>query len=458
MAAGKGIVDIALPSDFVDRMHVRYGDAWTSALCSALSSDAGTSIQLNPQKAHDLFVDEESVPWCPHGRYLKERPVFTLDPLYHAGVYYSQEASSMFLWHMLQSLPLPQHQPLRMLDLCASPGGKSLIMSHFLGHRGVLVSNEINKQRNAILVENLIKSGVQNTVVSSAQASDWGEHEGVFDVILIDAPCSGEGMFRKDPQARAEWSLANVDRCAIRQREIIEQVLPALRPGGFLIYSTCTFDSSENEEVLQEVIQRHGFLLHTPEVDAAWGISPGDGQPSLGFRFWPHRIRGEGFFMGALRAPDNGESQPHRNLRPKVLFSELERKLRPVVAAWLDTDGVFMDGRGVCYRSVLPLVELNAWAHNVYFTMPGAPLGEIKHHDFIPHAALALAVDVPLQVPRIELNENEALAFLRGEAWACEPGQGWALVQYRGVGLGWIKRMGNRINNYCPKEWRIRMR
>ncbi|MEN9639403.1 MAG: hypothetical protein RLZZ262_1271 [Bacteroidota bacterium] len=457
MATGKGLNDTPIPEDFVNRMNVRYGEAWTRELCTALSADPMTSVQINPNKGHGLFEEEDRVPWFPLGRYLKERPVFTLDPLYHAGAYYSQESSSMFLWHALQSLPLNDQTNLRVLDMCAAPGGKSLLLSHFIGQRGVVIANEINKQRNAILVENLIKSGVQNTVVSTAQAADWGEHQELFDVILVDAPCSGEGMFRKDAQARSEWSLANVERCAIRQREILDQLLPALRPGGFLIYSTCTFDDSENEEVLQYVIDQHGYTNYRLVVENEWNIESQD-ELKPGYRFWPHRVKGEGFFMGVLRAPEHEGARAKLNLRPKILFPEIDRKQRQVITKWFTDDVVFMDGRGLCYREILPLLELNALAQNIYFTMPGAPLGEIKRDDFIPHPALALACNLQLEVDRVELSCNDALTFLRGEVCPIEPGQGWAIAQYQGQSLGWMKRMGARMNNYYPKEWRIRMR
>lgn len=458
MAAGKGINEVTIPEDFVRRMNVRYGEDRTDALCQALAEEPAASVQLNPLKAQGLFAEQAVVPWFPYGRYLHERPIFTLDPLYHAGVYYSQESSSMFLWHALQSLPLRAQSDLRVLDMCAAPGGKSLILSHFLGDRGVLIANEISKQRNAILVENLLKSGVQNTLVSSAQAADWGQHRDLFDIILVDAPCSGEGMFRKDPQARTEWSLANVERCAIRQREILDQLLPALRPGGFLIYSTCTFAESENEEVLRYVAEHYGFTQIRPDLPVDWNIASGEGDPAWGFRFWPDRVKGEGLFMGILQAPEHGDAPAKLNNRPKILFPEMDRKLRPVVSKWSSGDSFFMDGRGVCYRSICPLVELNAMANAIYFTLPGAPLGEIKHNDFIPHHALALANTITMDVPRVELDLPNALAFLRGETCTVEPGQGWAIAQYQGIALGWLKRMGARMNNYYPKEWRIRMR
>jgi 16S rRNA C967 or C1407 C5-methylase (RsmB/RsmF family)/NOL1/NOP2/fmu family ribosome biogenesis protein len=456
MAAGKGVNESPIPADFIHRMNIRYGENECRDLCAGLMSDPSVSVQLNPTKRSDRFSNETVVPWYPHGRLLTARPAFTLDPLYHAGAYYSQESSSMFLAHALESLYMPDTDGLRALDLCAAPGGKSLLLAHFLHQRGVLICNEINKQRNSVLIENMTKSGCHNYAVASASADAWGQMPGYFDVVLVDAPCSGEGMFRKDMQARTEWSLANVEMCAARQREILTKVLPAIKPGGYLIYSTCTFAPQENEEIVQFLMDDYQMEPLDLQPPTEWNIDEVGTDHLLGYRFWPHRIPGEGLFMTVLRAPQSGHMF-HR-IKPKPLFQLADKHHIPVIRSFVEVTEAVMDGRGVYHASPLPLDELNHWAHFVYFTAPGCVLGEVKRTDFIPDAALALVSDFQLHADTIPLSHEEALSYLRGESLDLPAGQGWAMITCEGLGVGWVKRMGQRSNNYFPKEWRIRMR
>jgi 16S rRNA C967 or C1407 C5-methylase (RsmB/RsmF family)/NOL1/NOP2/fmu family ribosome biogenesis protein len=456
MAAGKGVNPVPIPDDFTKRMIVRYGHEATDELVEALSSEPSVSLQLNPIKKWKEFVDAYAVPWYPLGRILEDRPLFTLDPLYHAGIYYSQESSSMFLAHILQHLPLNDSKDLRFLDMCAAPGGKSLLLAHALDERGVLYSNEIHKGRNAVLLENLIKSGRENFVTTAGSAAAWGHVESFFDLILVDAPCSGEGMFRKDMQARSEWSMANVQMCAQRQIEILDALIPALRPNGFLIYSTCTFASEENEEIMAHLIAKHGFrAVHIP-VDDVWSVDTVEVMGAAGFRFWPGRTPGEGLFMTVLQAPD-GPLHIFRR-KPKSLFHALEKKHWKQVEPWIPSATAMLDPRGMIYQCPVDWEELNTIAQQVYVTSLGLPAGELKREDFIPDAALALSCKDHFPVDTIELGLQEALAFLRGDTFELPHGQGVGRITYQNFGLGWVKRMGSRHNNYFPKEWRIRMR
>ena len=237
---------------------------------------------------HSSFL---TVKWCEQGRYLSERPKFTYDPLFHAGAYYVQEASSMFVWQALSQLV---EQDALVLDLCAAPGGKSTAIAQYLSENGFLVSNEYVPQRAHVLVENITKWGAPNCVVTNNAPRHFEKLKTRFDAILVDAPCSGEGMFRKDERAREEWSPANVDMCVERQREILESAWKVLKPGGVLIYSTCTFNSHENEEQVQWLIDEMEAEYLPLKIEDDWMIT----ETERGYRFLPHKTRGETYLPG----------------------------------------------------------------------------------------------------------------------------------------------------------------
>ncbi|MBL7943082.1 MAG: RsmB/NOP family class I SAM-dependent RNA methyltransferase, partial [Flavobacteriales bacterium] len=257
-----------LPIAFVDRIHLQFaGDAQT--MLAAMHLPPGNSVLINSHKQAPLSFDTFPVPWCPAGGLLHDRPRFALDPLWHAGAYYVQESSSMLLWHVLNSLNVAD-QHLAVLDACAAPGGKSLLISSWLGERGWLLSNEVNAHRNAVLRENMIKWGRGNTLVSREETHRLGRLTEKFDIILVDAPCSGEGMFRKDEEACALWSPENVSGCARRQQQLLNDLLPALKDGGWLIYSTCTYAPEENEQNAQW-LAGNGLEAWRFSVSPAWG-------------------------------------------------------------------------------------------------------------------------------------------------------------------------------------------
>ena len=290
-----------LPIDFIESLHSQMPPEEVQQLCQALETEPVVSIRLNDKIDCLTFdADTEEVPWHEDGYYLSKRPQFTLDPLFHAGCYYVQEASSMFLGEVLN-----QHvkRDSIVLDMCAAPGGKSTLISQYLGEEGLLVSNEVVRQRVFILSENIQKWGNGNTVVTHNYAADFGNKlQNLFDCILVDAPCSGEGMFRKDAGAVEEWSQKNVNECVSRQCQILDEVWDALKPGGVLIYSTCTFNQEENEKNVQWIIDELGAEVLPVAHDASWGIVEG----SVGYHFYPHKVKGEGLYMCALRK--KGES------------------------------------------------------------------------------------------------------------------------------------------------------
>ena len=276
---------VLLPVDFIESMHQQMGSE-AAQLIKALETEPVTSIRLNTKLDVLTFDgDTDEVPWHIDGYYLSYRPQFTLDPLFHAGCYYVQEASSMFIQQILEQYVDPASI---VLDLCAAPGGKSTLISEYLGRDGLLLSNEVVRQRVFILSENIQKWGNGNTVVTHNTAAEYGERcKHLFDCILVDAPCSGEGMFRKDEQARSEWSLKAVKQCAERQRSILMDVWDALKPGGILIYSTCTFNEEENEKNVEWLAETLGADVLPVDYEPEWGITEGQ----YGYHFYPHKTR-----------------------------------------------------------------------------------------------------------------------------------------------------------------------
>ncbi|MCC6726047.1 MAG: RsmB/NOP family class I SAM-dependent RNA methyltransferase, partial [Saprospiraceae bacterium] len=286
---------MALPAPFLERMKAELGNDF-SAFLASLEQIPPVSLRLNPSKPASDFERSEPIPWHPDGRYLPERLVFTTDPRFQGGAYYVQEASSMLLYEALRQT-MGIGQPLRVLDLCAAPGGKSTLLLSAIGQDGFLLANEVIQSRIAPLKMNLEKWGHVNMAVSNHDPADFGQLEGFFDVVLVDAPCSGEGLFRKDDDASSHWSESNVEICASRQQRILAEAKGLVRQGGVLLYSTCTFNTLENERNVNWLLENGGFAEEKLDLPANWGIS----EEKLGYQCYPHKVRGEGFFFACLR-------------------------------------------------------------------------------------------------------------------------------------------------------------
>jgi len=419
-----------------------------------------TSIRVNPNKIDGVppaFREGAMpVPWSSDGYYLPERPSFIFDPLLHAGAYYVQEASSMFLEQALRQT-VDLSRPLRVLDLCAAPGGKSTLIQSLLSADSVLVSNEVIRGRVHILQENMVKWGAANTVITSNDPQDLRRLENYFDVIVVDAPCSGSGLFRREPEAIGEWSLDNVRLCHSRQQRILSDVWPALRQDGVLIYSTCSYSREEDEDILDWMIgdlDAEGCRLSVP---VEWNIVETEASASggFGYRCWPDRVSGEGFFIAAVRRKDGGEYvAPRKLVSPDRVTRQEEQRIRPWVR----------EGEWSFFRhneQVYALPETVAGALPVlqsalYLKRAGVPLGVLSAKELIPEHDLAVSTVVNPSLPVLSLPKEEALVYLRKEEVA--PGDsplGWTLVGYEGLNLGWIKVLPRRSNNYYPKEWRI---
>jgi len=439
----------ALPPDFVQR--VEKDSFLGQGLLTALETVSPVSIRRNPLKTKAVLPELKAIPWCSHAHYLTERPFFTKDPLFHAGTYYPQEAGSMFLDTVLQQLDLPE-APM-VLDLCAAPGGKSTLIAAHLSGKGLLVSNEVIQPRARILKENLMKWGAINTIVTNNDPADFQRIPAFFDLIVVDAPCSGEGMFRKDHAARDEWSPGNVELCAGRQKRIVMDVWESLQPGGFLVYSTCTFNAAENEDNVS-------WLLG--ELDAE--LIPVDtthftpGRAGIGLYALPDRVDTEGFFLAVIRK--KGEAGPRRlklkktaevtRVKDKTPFQELADLTHCEVLQWND------------YTFALPEAfaeEAIFLQHHLRTIKLGTELGETGRKGLIPHEALSLCPQLlQASIPRIPLTLEQALSYLHGDTFAIDGQHGFSLMTYENEPLGWIKHLGNRFNNLYPKEWRIRMK
>jgi len=409
-----------LPVEFAKQTRVLLGEEEYEKLVNALAEDSPVSIRLNPFKQNkvdppytsDLF---RPVLWCADGYYLDQRLTFTFDPLFHAGCYYVQEASSMFLEQAMNQLI---HEPVTMLDLCAAPGGKSTHIRSLLPDGSLLVANEVIHSRSQILSENIIKWGHPDVVVTNNDPVDFKGVEDFFDVILTDVPCSGEGMFRKDPGAVNEWSPENVEICWQRQRRIVADVWPSLKPGGVLIYSTCTYNTRENEDNVSWIMEELGAEAVSLHVPDEWGITGNlAGRDFPVYRFLPYKTRGEGFFLAVLRK--NGGEINERSGNKEAILSKQLRVIKP--------SGI----------------------------EPGIQRGK----DLVPSHASAMSIEVDRKsYPSCDLTFEQAIAYLRREAIVLDASVplGYVLVRYRNISLGFVKNIGNRANNLYPQDWRIR--
>ena len=443
-----------LPIDFIESLHHQMPPEEAQKLCQALETEPVVSIRLNDKIDCLTFdADTEEVPWHEDGYYLSRRPQFTLDPLFHAGCYYVQEASSMFLGEVLNQYVKKDSI---VLDMCAAPGGKSTLISQYLGDEGLLVSNEVVRQRVFVLSENIQKWGNGNTVVTHNVAADFGNKlENLFDCILVDAPCSGEGMFRKDAGAVEEWSPKNVRECVARQCEILDEVWDALKPGGVLIYSTCTFNEEENEKNAKWIMEELGGDLLPIAQDSSWGIV--EGNP--GYHFYPHKVKGEGLYMCAFRkkgVPTNFRMPKQKNATPKAKVDG-EAEMR----SWLKHPDRWVIRQQERFMSAYPAKykELIEYISTQFICIStGFGIGELRGKGVAPQHSLAMLKDINVDAfVRADLNLEQALAYLRNEALLLDGvAQGIVLVTYEGVPLGFVKNVGNRCNNLYPKEWRIR--
>lgn len=417
----------------------------------AHETPAPVSIRLNPNKKTNM-QHGENVPWCSNAYYLPVRPAFVFDPLFHAGAYYVQEASSMFTGYLFSTYA-DKTKSLKILDLCAAPGGKSTLIAGLMNEHSLLVSNEVIKSRARILKENIDKWGNPNVVVSNNDPRDFSALTNFFDVIIIDAPCSGSGLFRKEPEAKNEWSEENVVHCSKRQSRILEDVIPALKQNGLLIYATCSYSEAENEQIVMQLITKGFQPLINKKLPSDFGNIVTN---EYGYRFYPDKIKGEGFFVSILQKTesDNQDEQAF-NKKTEPLTTSETAIISPYLKA--PEELFFYKHKNIIYCIPEVIKPAVMALGNLYLIKSGIAIGEIKHNELIPDHELALSTLIGENIPKVELDEPTAIAYLRKNTIQIDTEiKGWCLVTYQQLPLGWIKVIPGRINNYYPVELRIR--
>jgi 16S rRNA C967 or C1407 C5-methylase (RsmB/RsmF family)/NOL1/NOP2/fmu family ribosome biogenesis protein len=428
-----------------------------------LSGEQVVSVRINPAKCtFDLMeiAVAENVPWSSNGYYLQQRPSFTLDPLFHAGAYYVQEASSMFLEEAVkQSCDIAQ--PLKVLDLCAAPGGKSTLLQSVISDESLLVSNEVIKTRANILAENITKWGAANVVVTNNDPKDFQRLPAFFDLIVVDAPCSGSGLFRKDPGAIDEWSLNNVQLCSQRQQRILADILPSLKEGGVLIYSTCSYSESEDEEITdwlltEDELQMKNIRL---KIKDEWNIveSSSKNEDGYGYRFYPDKLKGEGFFIAVFRKKGIELVQKQSTGKTKALLATKNETtvlqnylLHPDDFYFLKLKDEVIVFPSKQFENMLLLQSL------LYLKKAGVKAGTVIRDELVPDHELVMSALLSDKIKKISVDKETALDYLRRKDIDIDAGiKGWRIIAYNGFALGLAKFLPNRINNYYPREWRI---
>lgn len=460
-----------IPKDFLETSVSIFGRESEEFLAS-LDSEPSLGIHINAEKMQKTGVvipdNAERVEWTSNGFYLKSRPRFTFDPFLHAGAYYVEEPSSMFVEKALNYIQKDIRID-RALDLCAAPGGKSIMIRNSM-KGGLLVSNEPLSKRAAVLTENLAKWGNPDIIVTSDFPEAFDGLTGFFDLIATDVPCSGEGMFRKDETARSEWSKANVGNCVQRQRDILRTIWPTLRKGGYIIYSTCTFNRREDEENVLFIANELGAEIINLETDADWHIC-GDttGRNLPVYHFFPHKTRGEGFFLALLKKTSDTPPAGNRKSKKK----KPETVSADGFAKWINCkenfdfhkskDGITALRKAFAddYAAISEKLNVICAGVRVCTEKPAKFSNSARKPkpQFVPALGLALSSCLNRKAfPDISLNYSDAIKFLRGESIppTVYAPRGWVTVSYRNLPLGFANNVGSRLNNSYPPAWRIR--
>lgn len=449
-----------LPEEFIAQLTALGHEAYLNLPKVIESEERIVSVRSNPSKTipgEALFENMSPVEWNPSGHYLSERPNFTLDPRIHQGRYYVQEASSMAVSCAIKaaadSLRDDTDGPIKYLDACAAPGGKTTAALDTLPADSFIVANEYDPRRAQILIENLAKWGAE-AFITRGDAATMRFPKDFFDIISADVPCSGEGMMRKDDFAIEQWSPALVEECASRQVEIVDNLWKALSPGGFLIYSTCTFNFKENEEVIAYLIENHEAIPIEVPLCSNDVVGTLGGYSFPAYRFVPGKVKGEGLFMAMLRKP--GKHKPFRvNVKSKPQNIKLPVDIKKLVEG--DYSLVSADPIRLVRKAHVGFYEY--LAKNIKPLVAGIKPGVVKGKDFIPSQQLAMTRSFRRGTyPEAEVDTATALAYLSREAVALpeEAPKGIVLLTYRDYPLGWVKNLGTRANNLYPDTWRIR--
>jgi 16S rRNA C967 or C1407 C5-methylase (RsmB/RsmF family)/NOL1/NOP2/fmu family ribosome biogenesis protein len=437
----------AVVSVRANEVKLRYTSSSTDK--ALLSSETGIFSNNN------LFG---KIPWCNEAYYLNERPVFTLDPHIHAGVYYVQEASSMFIHHALNQV-LQDQRGLKALDLCASPGGKTTLLASLPQFRLVL-ANEIIQSRVPALYENVVKWGASHVFISNNDPKDLEKLGEMFDLVVVDAPCSGSGLFRKDEEAANSWTSDLVNFCSLRQRRIISDSLKVLCENGIMVYSTCSFSAEENESNLDFMVSAFDVESVPIDIHPEWGVveSLSKEKKAHGYRFYPDKLKGEGFFCAILRKKSGAVlSVPEPKFPKGKSFGQIH-----AVKKWVSPDielGYFSHEKDVFAFDLINLVELTLFQEHLNLRKSGVRIGTMMRDEIIPDHELAMSTIYSKELTTVNVNVKQAISYLRKEDMLLDVSvKGWVLITFNDIPLGWIKSLPGRINNYYPMNWRISMR
>ncbi len=422
----------------------------------------GKPILLNDQWPLEIneppFEISDKVPWATDAFYLSLRRSFTLDPLFHAGLYYVQEPSGMFVEFAFKQIA-DSMQNLRILDLCAAPGGKSTFLQSLISSESLLVSNETIKSRVPVLYHNMSKWGYANGILTNNDPAHFKKLPGFFDIILIDAPCSGSGLFRKDPETIKTWSLNLVQLCSQRQRRILADAWECLKEDGHLIYSTCSYSMEENEDILDTMLQQFPCRSISLSPDPSWNIVETKSKKSgaFGYRFYPDKLSGEGFFLSVIQ-----KKQAVIALHAKRIIRHpvrIPKSIQEQINVWIKENSLsFLSVEGSVHAMPPNIAgDFELLKKNLYLRKAGIRLGKPGENEWIPDQELALANFLKYDSPSMDLSKQDALHFLRGKPFETVTGEkGWRTVRYLSQRLGWVKLIERRMNNYYPKSWRIR--
>ena len=450
----------ALPVAFTERMRKQLGAEEAERLFEALDSVSPVAVRLNPAKCGDegVWSDGEAIAWSKNGRKLKERPSFTLDTAFHAGAYYVQEAASQFIDYIVSQEDL---QGKRVLDMCSAPGGKTTIYSTAVGEDGLVVANEYVRTRANILADNVRKWGMGNVLVTNNAPEHIAQFEGWFDLVAVDAPCSGEGMFRKEEVAREDWSEEAVKMCAARQLSIVREAWQSLKDGGLFIYSTCTFNEDEDEGLLRAFIEEVGEVFEPSqrvEIEETWGVVRGEVGDFQTFRFFPHKTDSEGLFVAVAR-----KAEPTTQRTPKArkrVMQEVDKNSRKELMRYLqqpDNYTFAMVADTIYAYRTEQFKAVQALSEGLTAICSGVAMGQIFKGKLKPDWALSQYVGFERKSVAVEeVDESRALDYLRKKDIAVgNMAEGINLITHKGRALGFAKRVGVRCNNLYPNSLKI---
>ena len=445
-----------IPEQIIDQLKENFNTDITS-FEEAHTKTVPVSVRLNPLKPACGFEFGKQVPWTSNAFYLPERPIFTNDPLFHAGCYYVQEASSMFVEQAFTQT-VDSSKKLIVLDACAAPGGKSTLLASLLNEESLLVSNEVISTRVPVLTHNMAKWGSLNSMITNSDPKDFSRLPNFFDVMVVDAPCSGSGLFRKQEDAIEHWSEENVNHCSLRQQRILTDLLPALKEDGVLIYSTCSYSMEENENICDYLCEHFSLESIQLKTQTEWGITETHStkRNAFGYRFFPHLTQGEGFFLACFKKKNIEEANPNRSQHK--LFTKISTDESDSLKNLIKTDDLdfitFYDD--ICGFNKSVTFEVNKITSALKIKKLPLHIGQLKGKDFVPHPYLAYQNIINDNIIKTDVDSSIALQYLRKQPFTLsDSSKGFSLLTYKNFNLGWMKNLGNRINNYYPADWRI---